>query len=203
MESSDDRSPPAHRPGRPRSEAAREAILRAAFEHLVARGYAGLAIEAVAQAAGAGKTTVYRWWPSKAELAVEAFFRGTTDALRLPETTSARDDFHQQITELANLLRGPRGTAMAAMLEGARTDPVLARALRERWLGPRRAWGLARMERARAEGQLRPGVEPGAALAVLYGPLYAPLLFGAPVPGEAEVSAILGIAFHGVFGAEE
>ncbi len=104
------------------------------------------------------------WWPSKADLAVDAFFQGTAEVLRLPESGSARDDFRQQIVKLAGLLRGPRGAAIAAMLEGARTDPVLARALRERWLGPGRAWGLTRMEQARAEGQLRPGVDPAAAL---------------------------------------
>jgi AcrR family transcriptional regulator len=185
--------------GRPRSDAARDAILEAAFALLIERGYSGLALEAVARAAGAGKTTIYRWWAGKADLAVDAFFRATTDALRLPETASARDDFRHQITELADLLRGPRGVAMAAMLAGAQTDPVLARALAEKWLEPRRRWGFARMSRAQAAGELRPGVDAGAALAVLYGPLYAPLLFGQSVLDTATVERVLAIAFDGIF----
>jgi len=185
--------------GRPRSETSREAILEAAFRLLVARGYAGFAIEAVAAAAGAGKTTIYRWWRSKAELAVDAFFHATQAELRLPETGSAEADFRAQITELAALLRGERGRALAAMLGGARADPTLAQALGSRWLEPRRRWGVARMTRAAEAGDLRPGVEPDAALAVLYGPLYTPLLFGGEVPGPAAVAAYLDIACAGIF----
>jgi AcrR family transcriptional regulator len=185
--------------GRPRSEAAKEAILAAAFSLLSERGYAGLAMDAVAQASGAGKTTIYRWWPGKAELAVDAFFHATTRELTFPDTGSAQGDFTSQITELASLLRGPRGAAMAAMLGGSRTDPALARALGERWLEPRRRWGFARMSAARAKGELLPGVDVGAALAVLYGPLYAPLLFGQGVPDETAVQEILKISARGIF----
>ena len=185
--------------GRPRSEKSRDAILGAAFQLLIARGYAGFTIEAVAAAANAGKTTVYRWWPTKADLAVEAFFDATTDALRLPESESAEADFRSQIGELGELLRGERGQAFAAMLGGARTDPALAKALGERWLMPRRQWGVARMTRAAAQGQLQPGVDPAAALAVLYGPIYAPLLFGGQVPDAGAINACLDIASRGIF----
>jgi AcrR family transcriptional regulator len=185
--------------GRPRSETTRAAILAAAFALLVERGYAGLAMEAVAQAAGAGKTTIYRWWKSKAELAVDAFFHATKDELTFPDTGTARGDFTQQITELANLLRGPRGTAMAAMLGGARTDPELAKALGDKWLNPRRQWGFARMSKAKAMGELLPDVDVGAALAVLYSPIYTPLLFSQGVPDKANVERILAIAMRGIF----
>lgn len=185
--------------GRPRSNIARTAILQAAFDVLSQRGYAGLTIEGVAQAAGAGKTTIYRWWPDKAALAVDAFFAATVDDLRLPDTSSASDDFTQQIMALGHLLRRPRGAVMAAMLAGGCHDAVLAQALGTRWLAPRHAWGVARMTRAQAEGQLRDGVAIGPALAVLYGPVYTPLLFGQPVPEADALAAILAIACHGVF----
>lgn len=185
--------------GRPRSESAREAILEAAFRLLVERGYAGFAIEPVAAAAGTGKSTIYRWWKSKAELAVEAFFHATEAELRFPDTGSAEGDFRAQITELADVLRGERGRAFAGMLAGAGSDPDLGRALGERWLAPRRAWGFDRMSRAKAAGELRADVEVGAALAVLYGPLYTPLLFGGTVPTQTEVGATLDIACFAIF----
>ncbi len=188
-------------PGRPRSETSREAILDAAFAILAERGYAGFAIEPVAAAAAAGKTTIYRWWATKADLAVDAFFHATEAELRFPDTGSAQGDFRAQIADLARLLRGPRGRVLAAMLGGARTDPGLARALGERWLQPRRVWGFARMSRALAAGELRPGVQPGPALAVLYGPLYTPLLFGGDGPSIDAVEAYLEIACAGVFRA--
>lgn len=186
-------------PGRPRSEAAREAILAAAFALLAERGYGAFAIEAVAAGAGVGKTTIYRWWASKAELAIDAFLHATDAEIRLPDTGSAERDFRAQIADLAGVLRGPRGRAFAAMLAGSGADPALARALGERVLEPRRRWGLARMRAAEAAGELRPGVDPTAALSVLYGPLYAPLLFGGTVPDAAEVAAYLDVACAGVF----
>lgn len=185
--------------GRPRSEKSRDAILDAAFQVLIARGYGGFAIETVAAAAGAGKTTVYRWWKTKAELAVDAFLHATTDELRLRESGSAEADFRAQITELGELLRGDRGHALAAMLGGARTDPALARTIGERWLDPRRRWGYERMMRAASTGELRSGVQPPAALAVLYGPLYSPLLFGGEVPTADAVQAYLDVACFGIF----
>ena len=185
--------------GRPRSQTSQDSILAATFMLLAERGYAGLAFETVAVRAGVGKATIYRWWTSRADLAVSAFFHGTMAELALPDTGSARDDFRNQITELAKLLRGQRGKVLAAMLGGARTDPDLARALGERWLNPRRQWGFARMMQAVKLGQCRPGIDVTAALGILYGPLYTPLLFGQEVPTEQHVQAHLAIALPAIF----
>ena len=158
-----------------------------------------MSIEAVAARAGTGKTTVYRWWSGRAELAVDAFFSGTRAELEMPNSESAREDFGRQIAELADLLRGRRGRAFAAMLGGALSDSDLADTLNHRWLKPRRQWGFERMSRAVADGQCRPGLRIPAALGILYGPIYTPLLFGQPVPSRAQVSAHLDIAFAGIF----
>ncbi|OYW61748.1 MAG: hypothetical protein B7Z31_02345 [Rhodobacterales bacterium 12-65-15] len=190
-------------PGRPRSEKSQEAILTAAFDLLVGRGYAGFSIEAVAAAAGAGKTTIYRWWPTKAALAVDAFFQMTDTDLRFPDTGSAEGDFRAQIEALAGLLSGRSGRALAEMLGGARTDAALGAALGERWLQPRRAWGRERMAQALQAGEVRAGTDPDAALGILYGPLYAPLLFGGTVPDLAAVRAHLDIACRGIFARRE
>ncbi len=85
------------------------------------------------------------------------------------------------------------------MLGAARGDVVLAQALGERWLTPRRLWGMARMTRAAAEGQLRAGVRIPAALALLYGPLYTPLLFGQPVSEPEALHDTLTLAITAVF----
>jgi AcrR family transcriptional regulator len=185
--------------GRPRSETSRTAILESAFAMMGDRGYDAMSIEAVAARAGVGKATVYRWWKTKAEMAVDAFLEGTREELELPDTGSAREDFRHQITALAALLRGPRGRALAGMLGGARNDAELAKALRERWLGVRRAWGAKRMGRAIVEGETRDGVTLGPALALLYGPIYTPLLFGDDPPSNDGVAAILDLAFAGIF----
>ena len=171
----------------------------AAFDVLVERGYSGFTIEAVAAAAGAGKTTIYRWWPNKADLAVDAFFQMTDTDLAFPNTGTAKGDFKAQIERLAELLQGRAGRALAEMLGGARTDVKLGIALGTRWLAPRRAWGKLRIARAEQEGDLQEGTDPDAALGILYGPLYAPLLFGGSVPGLEAVRAHLDIACRGIF----
>ena len=185
--------------GRPRSELSKQAILSAAFDILVEQGFEKLSIEAVASASGTAKTTIYRWWRNKAELAVEAFFDGTALTLSFPDTGTALGDFSHQILELSEVLRGHTGAAMAAMLRGARTDPDLSVALSEKWLNPRRQWGFNRMTKAASDGELQPGVDIGAALALLYGPIYTPLLFGQSVPDSEMVRKIIAIAARGIF----
>ena len=60
--------------GRPRSERARKAILEAAAELLLARGLAAVSMDAVAEQAGVSKATIYRWWPTKETLALDALY---------------------------------------------------------------------------------------------------------------------------------
>lgn len=185
--------------GRPRSQGSQQAILAAAFTVLQERGYAGMAIELVAARAGVGKATIYRWWPKRADLAVDAFFTATTETLAFPTTGSAEADFRQQIHQLADLLRSPVGAAMVGMVAGSRADPDLAGALAERWVAPRRRWGALRLERAVAAGECVAGLDVDAALAALYGPLYAPLLMGLGIPDPLRVDAYLAIVFRGIF----
>ena len=59
--------------GRPRSERSRRAILDAAAELLTERGYAAITIEGVAARAGVGKTTIYRWWSTKADIYIDLY----------------------------------------------------------------------------------------------------------------------------------
>jgi len=185
--------------GRPRSDAAQRAILDAAFAVLIERGFAGLAIEAVAARAGVGKATIYRWWPGREALAVDAFFAATKADLAFPETGSGREDFRRQVHQVGALLRGPAGSAMAAMIAGALTSGVLAEALGTRFLAPRQRWGRARLERAIAAGECHPDLDVGAALAALYAPLYVRLCFGLPALQESEVEALLRVTLRGVF----
>jgi len=58
--------------GRPRDETARRALLDAAYELVVERGYAAVSMDAIAAKAGSGKQTIYRWWPGKADLVLDA-----------------------------------------------------------------------------------------------------------------------------------
>jgi len=77
-------------PGRPRSEQARQAILRTTLKILGKNGFSDFKIEEVAAHASVGKATVYRWWPNKGALIADAFASSTTRKLRFPDTGSVR-----------------------------------------------------------------------------------------------------------------
>lgn len=174
-------------------------MLHAAFTLLIERGYGGVTMEGVAAHAQVAKTTVYRGWPDRAALVVDAFFAATEAELAFPDTGSAREDFRRQIHAVATVLRGPIGGAIASMVGAARAEPALGRVLAERWVAPRQRWGLERLQRAQRDGECAPELDLPAALSALYSPLYAPLLLGLGVPAPARVDAYLAVVFPGVF----
>src|SRR6187399_2380481 len=83
------------RPGRRRDESKDDAILKATLELLAERGYDGMTMDAVADRAGAGKATVYRRWPSKVQLTIDAIVCSPgvpMTADDVPDTGSLRGD---------------------------------------------------------------------------------------------------------------
>lgn len=163
------------------------------------RGFEAMAIETIALRAGAAKATIYKWWPDRATLAIEAFFEMARDELRFPETGDAATDFRLQIHALADTLRTPAGTAFVAMIAGARGDASVARAIGERWISPRRVWGRERLTRAIAERQARADLPIDAALTNLYSIVYSPLLLGRGVLPAPMLDECLDLAFDGIF----
>ena len=141
------------RAGRPRSERAQTAVLDAVVALLDEVGYQHLTVEAVAARAGVGRTTVYRWWPTKAALVVDAL------ATTLPRVTvGITDDGRRDLrTVLDRMARAECGPSMAetlpALAAEARRDPDTAERLAG-LLGPRRAADAAVLLAAAARGDL-------------------------------------------------
>ena len=126
-------------PGRPRSEESRQSILRSTLKLLrQPGGFAELSIEAIAADASVGKTTVYRWWPTKGALVADAFAASADDELRFPNTGSVYNDIRQQMGGLVRIFKSQRGKIVAALLAGGQSDPELLEAYRDRFLWPRR-----------------------------------------------------------------
>lgn len=111
------------RPGRPREEATEQAITAAAREVLAAKGVARMSMEHVAAKAGVAKSTLYRRWPSKVELAVHAV-AVRFDEIEVGDHGSLAADMRAGIEEAATLLRDPStGGAYAALLAESARDP--------------------------------------------------------------------------------
>lgn len=159
-------------PGRPRSEQARQAILRSTLRLLGLRGFSDLTIEDVADYARVGKTTVYRWWPNKGALIADAFASNTTRTLRFPDTGSVFTDMSRQMRQLVKVFRSPRGRIVSAILAAGQSDKDLIAAFRERFLWPRRQEAYATLRRGIRRGELRKDIDPDVVLDSLYGPIY-------------------------------
>lgn len=118
------------RRGRPRDETRDEAIRRAVLELLGETGYSALTVDAVATRARAGKATIYRRWPGKAALVVDAVSSLAVAGLTDPATGSVRDDLVVFLSSFAAALRGPLGAIATAVVGESPHDPDLAAALR-------------------------------------------------------------------------
>ncbi len=159
-------------PGRPRSEQARQAILRSTLRILGQSGFSDLTIEDVADNAGVGKATVYRWWPNKGALIADAFASNTTRKLRFPDTGSVFSDMSRQMRQLVKVFRSPRGRIVSAILAAGQSDKDLIAAFRDRFLWPRRQEAYATLRRGIRRGELRKDIDPDLILDSLYGPIY-------------------------------
>jgi AcrR family transcriptional regulator len=164
-------------PGRPRSERATEAILTAARELLEQRGLKQLSVDAIAARAGVSKATIYRWWPNKAAVVMDAFLAGTGPRMPFPDTGSAREDLRRQLRSVIRLFNEPRTRGpFVALIAESQHDPQLARALRERFIARRRAAAREVFTRGQARGELRDDLDVDIAIDALYGALYYRLL---------------------------
>ncbi len=160
-------------PGRPRSEESRQSILSSTLKLLKQEGgFPDLSIEAIAADANVGKTTVYRWWPTKAALVADAFSASAEQELQFPDTGSVQTDMTLQMRRLIRVFRSNRGKVVAALLAGGQSDPELIEAFRERFLWPRRRQAYLTLKRGIERGELPPDSDLDLILDCLYGPIY-------------------------------
>jgi AcrR family transcriptional regulator len=172
---SEEKAPHA-RPGRPRSEKTRLAILEAAGDLMVEAGFGATTIEAIAARAGVSKVTIYKWWPSRGAVAIDAYFHRYRQTIAFPDTGDVATDVTSQLVLLLEAFRGRAGVIMAELLGHAQSDPALAEVLRERWLSPRRQATTAVLQRAVDRGEIRTDVSLPVLMDELYGPVYYRLM---------------------------
>ncbi len=115
------------RPGRPRSEKTRLAILDAAADLLLSNGFSEATIEAIAARAGVSKVTIYKWWPSRGAVAIDAYFHRFIQSTIFPDSGNTVVDITTQVLHLIETFRGRAGEVMAELLGQAQLDPALKR----------------------------------------------------------------------------
>ena len=165
-----------------RSETSRKAVLDATLRLLGVVGpgpgtnVQKLSIEAIARESGVSKATIYRWWTSKADVVFEAF---VTDYLRhtvVRDDVPAIDALREHVHSVVDQYAGQEGRIVAQMIAEGQYDPaVLAQFMDGFWRG-RRAVVVSLLERAQAEGSIRPDVDPALVATLVYAPIYQRLL---------------------------
>jgi AcrR family transcriptional regulator len=186
--------------GRPRDEIARQRILQAALELMERSGYAQVTAEAIAERAGASKATLYRWWPNKAAIVIEAFREAVEPELPFPDTGSLRDDIQTQVKNFARVLAGRGGKMLRAFIVAARSDREFAAAFRAIWSDPRRAAAKEMLKRSQGRGQLRGDADLDLVLDALYGPLYYRFLVKNELPSQKYAEALADLVLRGFAG---
>jgi len=172
-----DEAEPARRRGRPRSTEAELAILQATRELLVEGGVQGLTIEKVAARTGVAKTTIYRRWRDKDELALAVVLDMVEQVVLLPVLGDTRAELLAFVEAAVDVLGSTlMGRVMQGLVSDLATDPDLARAFRERVVSVRDAEVARLVERGIERGDLRPDTDPGTAHELLIGPVYYRLL---------------------------
>jgi len=184
-------------PGRPRSEPARRAILRSTLDLLQQTGFSDLTIEAIAADAGVSKATVYRWWPNKGSLVVDAFAFSTESKLHFPDTGSVYGDVSFQMRRVISIFRSRRGKIVAALLGAGQSDPELLEAFRARFLRPRRQEAYRTLRRGIERGELPQNLDLDLTLDILYGAIYMRFIIRHDALTEEYVNKVCRLVLSG------
>jgi len=172
--------------GRRRNEAAREAILDATIDLMYGGEGTEITIDAIAHAAGVGRQTIYRWWPSKGAVAAEAMARQAEAVVPATETGSFHGDLLAFVTDsFAGLADDRLRGALRRLAAGAQSDEHVAQVLTD-FTTQRRAALRALLDRGVTSGDLSPSASLPMLVDMAYGVLWYRVLIGhAPLDADA------------------
>jgi AcrR family transcriptional regulator len=184
--------------GRQRSEESKQAILSAVLDLARDTVLRDITVEAIAQRAGVGKATIYKWWPSKAYVALEAFSAKLNSTVSIPDTGSGEKDFRENLYSLIRFYASPAGHILRQFLAEGASDPEFATLFRERFLKPRRERVGVIYDRAVRRGEIRAGLDRELVLDLIFGPLIYRLLTQRAPLNRRAADDIIAALFQGL-----
>ena len=191
------------KPGRPRSAQADREILQATLEELAAVGYEALTIEAVAARARVGKTTIYRRWPSKMELVIEAISMIHAET-PIIDTGNFREDVVSLLRSAFQLRSELVEQLVVKVIGEVESNPEVFQAFMARHVTPRFQAIFQMIDRAKERGELRQDVEPALVMGLLAGPYFFQILFAhvfpMPTPSPDAAERLVDAILHGIGG---
>jgi AcrR family transcriptional regulator len=183
--------------GRPRSEESEEAILAATLQLLSEKPLRDISMEEIARNAGVGKATIYKWWPSKAYVALDAFFRKTNRMVPTPDTGSVRRDILELIRSLIVFYKSPAGRIMGQFVAESQIDKEFASLFCERFIKPRREASRVIFDRGVERGEIDQNLDRELLLDLTFGtPIYRMIVRHAPLEDKL-ADEMVSILFDG------
>jgi len=164
--------------GRPRSEESRRAILDATRRLLTHMPVSKISIEAIAKKAGVGKTTIYRWWPNKQAVVMEAVFNQPAFQNFMPQSPVAFDGVKAQIEKLVRQLTGKNGRIVAEIIGECQGDIETLKALVKNFFQDRYNSIAYYVQKGKHEGQFRESIDLEVAIDLILGPVIFRLMSG-------------------------
>ncbi|CAN5161470.1 TetR/AcrR family transcriptional regulator [soil metagenome] len=182
----------------PRSIRTRRAVLAATVALLTEGGVPAATIDAIRDRSGVSKTTIYKHWPGRLCVAVDAFTEQLELSTDLPDTGTARGDLTEQAKRVTAFYRSPFGAVLVQLLAACAQDPVASGWLGERFTASRDHGVEQLWARAVERGEVRADIDPDVAMDLLFGPLMWRIVSGRESLGDDEAAQLLDAALSGL-----
>ncbi len=184
--------------GRQRSVEAEAAVLKAALYLLERKPLRKVTADAIARRAGVSKATIYKWWPNKSMVALDAYLGGMTARVAMPDTGSAEVDFTVQLKSVTEFYKSPLGRLFGQFIAEGQSDPGFLALFRERFLYARRDAARVMWRRGVDRGEIRKDIDGEIVLDLVYGPMVFRLLAGHGSLSDRESEAMVEAIFGGL-----
>lgn len=181
-----------------RNEQSRRAILDASISMIGELGYDNISIEAIARQAGVSKQTIYRWWPSKGAVILEAATESLGAVVAIADTGDIVADVRTQLNAILELITTTGfGPAYRCLIAAGQSDPDLLRALFDQIIAPNIEDFRARATLAQQRGEIRADADWQTLRDLLYGVVEYRLIHAMPLE-PAYIDGVLEIVFAGM-----
>ncbi len=184
--------------GRQRSSESEEAILKATLQLLKEKPLRDITVDAIARKAGVGKMTIYKWWPSKAYVALDAFRKKMNRVVVMPDTGDTEKDLAELLYSIMSFYISPTGRIFSQFLAESQSDPEFAALFREHFLKPRRESAGAFLDRAMKQGVIDRTLNREILLDLIFGPMVFRLMAGHAPLNRAESDAMIATLLRGI-----
>jgi len=154
--------------------------------------------DAIARRAGVSKATIYKWWPNKSMVALDAYLGGMTERVAMPDTGSAESDFLLQLQSVTAFYKSPLGRLFGQFIAEGQSDPGFLSLFRERFLYARRDAARVMWRRGVDRGEIRQEIDGEIVLDLIYGPMVFRLLAGHGSLNDHESEAMIDAIFGGL-----